>query len=70
MSSADLFNRDTLIAAVLHGGAATAACYYLFPGSVALDQRAFTVGLVLAVVTIAADKVFPRVSAILSSYNL
>ena len=68
--SSDLFNRDTLIAAALHGGAATAACYYLFPGSVALDQRAVMVGLVLAVVTIAADKVFPRVSAVLGGYGL
>jgi hypothetical protein len=68
--SSEIFNRDTLIAAVLHGGAATAACYYLFPGAVALDQRAIMVGLILAVVTVAADKVFPRVSAVLSGYGL
>lgn len=67
MSTSDIFNRDTLIAATLHGGAAVVACYYLFPGQVGLDSRAVMVGVVLAIVTIAADMAFPRVNKFLGS---
>lgn len=69
-ASTDIFNRDTLLAAALHGGAATIACWYLFPGQVGFNQRALMVGLVLAVVTVGADMAFPRVSKYVNNFNL
>lgn len=65
--SDSIFNKDTLLAAALHGGAAIAACYYLFPGQVGLNEKAIMMGVVLGVVTVAADKVFPRVQGYLSN---
>jgi hypothetical protein len=66
----DWFGRDTILSALLHGGAAVLAIYYLFPGTVNLGQKALVMALVVGGVSVVVDKMYPRISDFALGYGL